>query len=534
MITRVVYNNKIFKIINNYGYKFSNNEVTFNDIVIDFTDCSIIDIPYKYQEVKIMQSDNEENIFNGTVLFTGFLDEANFSTMKLECEHRELRLTLLSPLKMATRRNVTLYGTYQIEDAIRQILQPLIDDGFTIVEMNVGNGQLTTSFVLRTIEDCMNAISTRRNIFWTINERKEIFVNSLEYLFGLSPARIINGKEEGLLKIQPKITGVEYANIINFKNLRLIYSQFDSEGMIQEGYPIIEVGKKIKTGDIVDFINPVIVDEGYLRAFMKEIDLVNNPRVRFTSLEIGIRDDDYSDSQVYSIEIDRTDASENYDEFIIDENITFNQDGGEEGLIVLQRDQFFPNLITGFKWNGQDGVIFTISSDTALRYTSMRFMHTGEIEKCKGIISDTGQVEKSINLQEKWFFLNDLTDYARSLIIQNSNIVNQVTLEYDIETGLKVGDIVQIDRPEFFVQGSFAISEISYSYISEMQQKWIFTLKNADMFTTYIDLFRKQEQEENQETVDTVILSEFIEEKISEVHENKLNADHTLNFIINL
>ena len=56
MITRVVYNNKAFKIIDEYSIKFSNNEVTFNDIKIDFTNRSIADIPYKYQEIKIMQA----------------------------------------------------------------------------------------------------------------------------------------------------------------------------------------------------------------------------------------------------------------------------------------------------------------------------------------------------------------------------------------------------------------------------------------------------------------------------------------------
>ena len=68
MVTRVVYNNKAFKIINDYGYKFSNNEVTFNDIKIDFTGCSLADIPFKYQEIKIMQANSESEILNGEIL----------------------------------------------------------------------------------------------------------------------------------------------------------------------------------------------------------------------------------------------------------------------------------------------------------------------------------------------------------------------------------------------------------------------------------------------------------------------------------
>ena len=155
-------------------------------------------------------------------------------------------------------------------------------------------------------------------------------------------------------------------------------------------------------------------------------------------------------------------------------------------------------------------------------------MHSAEIEKSKGIISQTGIVENTIDLQEKWFFLNDLTDYARSLIVQNSNIVNEVELEYDINTNLKVGSIVQIKRPNFLIDGNFIVTEISYTYKNELEKKWKYILKNADLFTTYIDLFRKQEQEENLESINTVILSEFIEEQIYEVHDYTIQENEQI------
>jgi hypothetical protein len=34
-------------------------------------------------------------------------------------------------------------------------------------------------------------------------------------------------------------------------------------------------------------------------------------------------------------------------------------------------------------------------------------------------------------------------------------------------------------------------------------------------------MFRKYEQEENQETINTIILSEFVDEQINEVHEQE-------------
>lgn len=62
---RVLYNNKTFKILNDYSIKSSNNEVTFTDITIDFTGKTFEDIPYKYQEIQIKEGENEEDILNG-------------------------------------------------------------------------------------------------------------------------------------------------------------------------------------------------------------------------------------------------------------------------------------------------------------------------------------------------------------------------------------------------------------------------------------------------------------------------------------
>lgn len=89
MFTKLIYNNKAFKILNGYQFKFSNNEVSFNDITIDFTRYSLLDIPFKYQEIQVRQAENEADIFSGKLLFTGFLEDVNLSDMKLENEERE-------------------------------------------------------------------------------------------------------------------------------------------------------------------------------------------------------------------------------------------------------------------------------------------------------------------------------------------------------------------------------------------------------------------------------------------------------------
>ena len=521
MVTRAVYNNKDFKIIDNYGFKSSNNEVTFNDITIDFTDCTLADIPYKYQEIKIMQAETKEDILNGTVLFTGYLDEIKLSEMKKQKEFREMTLTLLSPLKMATKRTVSLIGTYLVKEAITRVLQPLIDDGFVIKEINITDGQITTNFLLETVENCMNNIGAKRNIFWYINEKKEIYINSIDYLFGLPVSKTINQgiKEKGLLKIQPTIENVDYANVINFKNVRLIYSQennsIQDEYDLYQGYPIMIVEKSIKNGDIINFDNPIIVDEAYLRDYQEDVDDTTY-QIFNLNLSIELANGDYKD---YSIGISLDKNNSDYDKYVKDGSITFSDDNGSEGEIVLQRDNFFKNLITGFKWNyNSNAKIKLVQSDTALRYTTMRFMYSAEINRLKGIISDSGQIEKTVDYSEKWTTLSQLISYARSLIIQNSNVVNQVELEYDVNPNLKIGDIVEINFPNFYIQGKFAVKDITYTYDNEIEQSWKITVKNSDLISTYIDLFRPTEQEESEDIINTIILSEFVEETINETH----------------
>ena len=531
---KVKYNGKLFKLLDNCGFKSSNNEVTFNDIKIDFTGCSLKDIPFKYQKIEVVEIEGEQE----KIIFTGYLDtiKPSFVTKKKN-GYRELALTLMSPLKMATVRTVSLIGTYSKEECIKRILQPLIDDGFNIKELNIDDGQITVNFVLETVENAMNNVCSKANIFWFIDEKREIYVNSIDYLFGKNVVKTITENDDfhanGLINIDPTIENVDYSNIINFKNVRLIYHQFNADSSLSSqteigNYPILSIGKVIKKGDVINFNNPIIIDEDTLRTVISEDNDSSN--ITHNAMNLWIKEGNYNNT--FTVSINKSPNNPNFDKYIISNNITFSDDGGEEGKIVLQRDSFFSNLITGFKWNGNDGAIITLmSSETALRYTTMKFMYTAEIESLKGVISDSGQIEKTIDFNEKWTTLNQLVNYARSLMIQNSNVVNTVQLEYDINPNLKVGDIIDIQLPSFYTEGSFAVKEINYTYTNEIEQNWKITLKSADLVSTYIDLFRPAETEETGDKIDTVILSEFVEENINEVHAISLNeANHTLNF----
>ena len=521
MIKRLVYNKKAFKILDSFTIKQSNAEVTFNDITIDFTGYSLLDIPFKYQELKIIQAETEEEILNenGEVVFTGFLDDIDLSEMKIRKEEqRELTLTVLSPLAMSTKRYVSLIGTYSKEEAIKRVLQPLLDDGFKIVEFNIPTGQITTNFVIETVENCMNDMCFKAGVFWFIDENKNIYINSIDYLFGLGSKKTIAPDviTKGLSKIQPKIENIDYANVINFKNVRIFYSTMsmcdELNNLIEEhDYPLLNLPKKLKKGDTVQFNNPIVVSEDTLRKLREEGE-VDDADVASLSIIIG--------GEEFYIRIETNEKSADYDKYVTSNNFSFSNDGGEEKTLVLQRDSFFNNLITGFKWNGADNsVVSRIYTGTALRYTTMRFMHSAEINNLKGVISDTGIVEKCIDYQEKWTTTTQLVDYARSLISSNTKTINQVDLTFDKTPSLKIGDIVEIHEPDFYIDGKFAVKEISYKYINDENEEWNIKLKNSDLNSTYIDLFRPAQKQENESKTDTVVLSEYVEETVFEKHE---------------
>lgn len=535
----LVYNNKAFKIQDKYTISNSNNEVKFSDVTIDFTGKTIEDIPFKYQKMEIRRSENEADILNGEIIFVGYLDEIKLPDMKMKDEYRTLELILLSPLKMATVRTVSIIGTLKTEEAIKRALQPLLDDGFVIKEMDDCEGQISLNFIMETVENCMNKICSKKNIFWFINEKREIFIRSIDLMLSREPVLTIdeNSKlsEIGLDEFEPEIENVDYANIINIKNIRLIYQTSFAEIYNDNGdviaydygnHPILPAGKIINPGDTVEFLNPVIVDEKTLREYISEFYSNQGETLdeyNFYCLKINLDDtdpnypiEDYPDWAIY-ISTFRN-MGDLYNKFNISSAVTFSDDE-KEGEIVLQRDQTFKNLITGFKYNGTKPYkISGIITDTGLRKTNLKFMHTQEIEKLKGIISDSGQIEKTVDYNLKWTWWNDLAEYAKNLIIQNTNLINEISLHFTQNIDLKIGDIIQIKMPNYYTEGFFAVTEIEKIYINDEDIEIDVIVKNSNFVSTYIDMFRPEEKEESEEDISTLLVGVLSEEGIQEKH----------------
>lgn len=527
----LVYNNKAFKIQDEYTITNSTNEVTFSDITIDFTGKTLADIPFKYQKMEIRESKDEADILNGELLFTGYLDEIKLPDMKQKDEYRTLEVTLLSPLKMATVRTVSLIGTYETAEAITRVLDPLISDGFILKELEVGDGQITTNFLMETVENCMNNICSKKNIFWYINEKREIFIYEINYMLGRPSVMTIDENtklsEIGLDEFSPNIESIEYSNIINFKNVRLVYEYI--YGNYNE-YPIMTSNKTLHPGDVVTFDRPIVIDEELLRNVIDFKEKYGNETPAKVYLALRM----VCNQSYYEIGIcrDKENEAYPYNEFFIQDGITFSDDDGEEGEIVLQRDNFFRNLITGVKYNGHGNdwdVLLQLESLTALRYTIMKFVHAREIENLKGLISDSGQVERTIDMNNVWMTYSQLIDYAKSLIVQNSNIVNEIKLHFTKNPNLKIADIVQIKMKNYYCEGIFAVTNIEKKYINDEEVEWSITLKNSNFTYTYIDMFRPQEAEETESITDTMLVSNYVEDGIVETHTIKISGEEQTN-----
>lgn len=263
-INLVLKNGTSFRVLDNLSFSTSNTEVTFQDIVLDFTEHTVLEIPYKYQECSIVKDD--------TILFTGFISEVSFNQMQMSEENRELHVTLLSPMSMATIRTATLIGTYTKYDAIMNTLQPLIDDGFILDSIDIPEGQITCNYLIQSIEFIMNELCSKLNLFWHIDENKKIYIQSIETLFLAEPKLNLSGKIDNLLTLQPLVENIDYANVINIKKARLYYfsqsrrvlgeQQYDYEST---PYSIIKLPLTIKKGDTVTFDYPVVINEDRLK-----------------------------------------------------------------------------------------------------------------------------------------------------------------------------------------------------------------------------------------------------------------------------
>ena len=499
MIAR--WNNKDFKIINSVEIKKSSREVTYTDLTLDFSKCTMEDLPYAQQEVQII--DKNENL-----KFTGFVSDYQLPKLKkIVTPEKEFSLSLFSPRQMATKRTVTIIKTAMMSDIISQVLAPLYEDGFILNVLNIDDKSITVKLISRTVEEVLNYLSNKYSFYWNINEFKEIEINSIDYMLNKKAKKTIdinNYKKEinGLISISPSVENSDYANIINVKNARIFYSKFQSEGL----------NVTLKNGDRLDFENPIDISLGTAERIAENL-YTQGASITITNLQITYG----GNSQAYIVS--GFNVSGDIHEGLNVKDIATDDSTGSK--FVLTMDSTFKNLATGVTYKGDDSITVNgISSQTYLRYANMKLINWHEIENNASKITPSGQIEKVLDVENGWFTVNELIDYVRNTFTINNKFTNQITIKYDKENDIQIGDRIDFNLPEYFAEGIFIVTAIGESKEGNNPTNYSVELRNTNLLENFIDLFRSSSDIEEQDSqVEMEYVVEYAEEEsIVETH----------------
>lgn len=456
------------------------------------------------------------------LLYTGYIEDYVFDKMRELDIDTSINFTLMTPKKITTLRTCIAVGTYQLKDLIENIiLAPLIDDGFILKTLEITDRKITVNYLCKTIEYCLNNLSNKFNFWWYIDENKNIYFKDIELLYSEDNIEHVyddENKISGLEYIKPTVNSENYANVVNFTNVR-IYEQshmsFNGKDIVESYNPILEQQiSTLKQNEQIDFLFPLDVKKENIIKSAESTSLYNN-------LLYGVYiSGKYSDNTTFTVYY-------GYNKSIKSEiktnNVGYegnNADNEKEFLLI--RDSFFNNLITGFRYNGTKVIkeIMEIKSDSALIWNIYKFYNDKGIEEKKDKISKTGIVETTINMNESWKTIQELEDIGASYIDKNSlKFDGQIELKAD-QNVFNVGERVRINKHmgDLLIDGTYIITEVQELF-SNNEFEYIAICKNSNMLSNFIDTFRGEDTQESSEKTYKLYVTHYNEEQILESHE---------------
>src|SRR5574344_333341 len=480
------FNNTDFKITELPTISDSSREVSFSDLVIDFRGRDEALLPIQYQEVKVIQIDND---LNESELFTGYVDTVDFPEFISNDTPFIITLSLLSPYAYASKRTISReINGVALNTAITYILEPLISDGFSI-EVNELSTTKLLSIVLQmeTIEKAMNYLANTFDFIWYIDQNKKIYLKDIDESKNTTPVITITDTNKCYLKsIKPYKTVVDYANQINIKNIYLIKTFYKEHITIPANsyyeFPYPFSISKNTSSKVYDF-NGEFGTPFYLKGTLNNV-----------STNVTISYNKNTNIMSYS------------------NNIGFDGIDNDK-LILLVKSDSDDTLIKGFKLNSSyDSIVPVYSSYTqyalsvATLITPYKAIYTDpvEAEYLKDKTNTGGIIEKVIDGNGKYFMEDELFDYATSLFKKNSLVTNEIKATFkgrnndnnflDILSKLKITNVIRITLNNLKIDDTFLLTDIKIKYDKETTEVEI-NGRNFNLNENFNDIFRASLEE---------------------------------------
>jgi hypothetical protein len=470
---RAYFNGEYFNIISLPIISDSSRETSFSELEIDFRGKTDADIPVQFQEIKIYR--------DAIHMASGYVDSIDFPEFRFEDQPFKLRISLLSPYTFASKRTLSIIvDTEPLNTAIVDILQPLIDDGFTIEENTLSVKNVSEIFRAETVEKILNYLGNKFYFIWYIDKDKKIYLKDIDTLVGQIPvANITDTNKCYLQSIKPTKTVVDYANKLVVKNAILI-----------GGEELLPTGTVLVNGATYNFKYPLSISEntGYRIEPFTDIVDYNYSFWLLTNIT------------TYEIIIDLTLKT-----ITFDAQIGFlGTDDNSGKKILLQRDPFDITKITGFKWNAASETVGNLGgvgaiTNTALLPIVFTFIDPYQVNLIKTKTLTSGIVEKTVDANGKYFTYDELVDYVGNIFGQNNAETNEINCTFkgriddtdfiSLVDSLAITKVFSVNLPNFLITGSFIITdkEITSNY-GTMEIK--INARNYNLNENFNDIYR--------------------------------------------
>lgn len=495
------------------------NQVDFSTVKANFGYRQIKDLPLAYQEVRIWEGTikKQKDLEKCSLVFTGYIDSMAISGRHHKKEEQTLELTLLTPMALTTKRTVTATGIHNLYDFLNIVLEPLINDGFILKSLQVENVVIKANYFVETIETVMNDLSNKINVYWYVNEKKEIYVIEINKLLNGKVKYFFDEKNkvEGLFELKPTIEANNYFNVINVKNARLYTKGYSGDFLdVVNADPILPIEDRsanntytYKTDENVAFANPIDISVANLEKLCEEYGTTELTVLQFETTK---------ETEPWNLAVTYIKGS---NQLVLPNGMSLNQNEND-AYIILQKDSFFKSLITGFtlKSNTENkkSVEFkSVCAESMLKYQLVRMRNSIETTKNKEFVSESGIIETTIDANEKWFTKSELINYCNSLMVSSSNQTTTIECSFDEDYNLEIGDLLEFNMPNYLVVGRYIITEIKTLFEGTKKEVCI-KAQNSNLTYTYIDYFRNKMVEESDSKYNDLEFVEYISEGIVE------------------